>query len=92
MHTVGVEFSNGDAPGASFDTELHGLGRVVARMPSITRSDRARVQTHLRTLLNNSAIVVDPAETQGGTAVDFIGTARTIAEMVGRVTTEAGCS
>ena len=39
----------------------------------MTRSDRARVQTHLRSLLNSSTLVIEPPETQGGTAQVRVG-------------------
>ncbi len=37
-------------------------------MPAITAADRARLQTRLRAILHSPGVIIDPAETQGGTA------------------------
>ena len=42
-------------------------------MPAITTADRARLQAHLRTALHSPGLVIDPPETQGGTAQLRIG-------------------
>ena len=36
-------------------------------MTTITQADRARIQTRLRQMLHSPGLVLDPAETQGGT-------------------------
>lgn len=42
-------------------------------MSSINRSDRTRLQSHLRTLMRAPTLLIDPAETQGGTAQIRVG-------------------
>ena len=42
-------------------------------MPSITQVDRVRLQAHLRRTLHSPDIILDPPETQGGTAQLRIG-------------------
>jgi hypothetical protein len=37
-------------------------------MPAITSANRARLQARLRAMLHSPGLVIDPAETQGGTA------------------------
>ncbi len=42
-------------------------------MPAITQADRARLQTRLRAMLHSPGVMVDPPETQGGTAQIRVG-------------------
>ena len=37
-------------------------------MPAITQADRARLQSRLRAMLHSPGVMIDPPETQGGTA------------------------
>ena len=65
-------------PSSSRPVRLHSansrnLASLLDLMAAMTRSDCARVQTHLRALLNNPTLVIDPTQLQGGTAQLRIG-------------------
>jgi hypothetical protein len=54
-------------------------------MPVITQADRLRLQTRLRAMLHSPGLMVDPPDTQGGTAqlrmgTDVLGTVDQVTE------------